>query len=300
MAVSVWYSAFGTRERVPYLPRAHPDDRFSLRGLIADTREALRNESFRWVIVGFVIIIIAFGAAGALNMYMLTFFWAFDAGGIVTVLIAGPLGSMFGYVAARWFYTFFDKKQGVIAGTAIWLGAHFVTVPLLLAGWLPPPGTTGLLVAVTLFSMLSAFGIAQLLVGLGTMLADVADEHELQTGRRQEGIFFGAFSLTNKSSAALGSLIGGSVLDLIAWPTGAAVRTAADVPWDTLVSLGVVWGPISVVLALPGLWCIKHYGLDRERHREIQRQLAARRPVPEDPLEWEQPPGRQPPVGAVS
>jgi hypothetical protein len=72
------------------------------------------------------------------------------------------------------------------------------------------------------------------------------------------------------------------VLDLISWPTGPAVRTAADVPWDTLVSLGVIWGPVSVLLAVPGLWCINRYSLDRERHREIQRRLGERRARHED------------------
>jgi len=142
---------------------------------------------------------------------------------------------------------------------------------------LPAPGTGGLLAAVSFFTALGAFGIAQLLVGVGTMLADIADEHELVHARRQEGIFFGAFSFTNKSSAALGSLIGGTVLDLIGWPTGAAVRTAADVPWDTLVALGLVWGPMSAVLALPGLWFINRYALTRARHDEILERLSARR-----------------------
>jgi len=134
----------------------------------------------------------------------------------------------------------------------------------------------GPVVIATAFTMLGAYGIAQLLVGLGTMLADIADEHELATRRRQEGIFFGAFSFTNKSSAALGSLIGGVVLDLIHWPTGAAVRTAADVPWDTLVSLGLIWGPFSAVLALPGLWCMTRYRLDRAAHSRVLERLAER------------------------
>ncbi len=277
MALSVWYSAFGTRRRVPFLPRVSDAQRFSLRGMVRETLLAMRNPSFRWVIIGFMVIIVAFGAAGSLNMYMLTFFWAFDGTGIVIVLVAGPLGSMVGYLCAGAFYRLLSQKHGVLTGIDIWLGAHFISVPLLLSGVLPEPGSPGLLLAITLFAGLGSFGIAQLLVGLGTMLADIADEHELLTGHRQEGIFFGAFSFTNKSSAALGSLIGGSALDIIGWPTGAAVRSAADVPWDTLVTLGLVWGPISVVLALPGLWFVNRYGLTRERHSDILAELGTHR-----------------------
>lgn len=47
------------------------------------------------------------------------------------------------------------------------------------------------------------------------MVADIADGHELATGKRQEGIFFSAVSFANKTTTGLGSLIGGVGLDLI-------------------------------------------------------------------------------------
>lgn len=47
------------------------------------------------------------------------------------------------------------------------------------------------------------------------MVADIADGHELATGKRQEGIFFAAVSFANKTTTGLGSLIGGVGLDLI-------------------------------------------------------------------------------------
>ncbi|MEJ2089635.1 MAG: hypothetical protein P8Y69_14425 [Gammaproteobacteria bacterium] len=35
--------------------------------------------------------------------------------------------------------------------------------------------------------------------------------------------------------------------------------------------------PVSVLLAVPGLWCIDRYRLKRERHAENLRELAERR-----------------------
>lgn len=276
MAVTVWYSAFGTHSRIPHLPQAREGQRFTWRSVVGDTLLAMENMSFRWIIGGFAVIIIAFGAAGSVNLYMLTFFWAMDATQIFVVLMAGPIGSMFGYASARWFFTRFTKKSAVMIGIFIWLVAHALSVPAFLFGLLPERGSDGLMWTVALFGFVASYGIAQLLVGLGTMLADIADEHELGSHQRQEGIFFGAFSFTNKSSAALGSLIGGAVLDLIAWPTGEAIRSAADVPWDTVVTLGLIWGPVSAMLAIPGIWCISRYQLTRERHEEILVTLASR------------------------
>ncbi|MFK7916099.1 MAG: MFS transporter [Pseudomonadales bacterium] len=276
MALTVWYSAIGTHSRIPQLPQAREQQRFSWGAVIGDTRQAMENMSFRWIMAGFSIIIIAFGAAGSVNLYMLTFFWSMSGGQIFVILIAGPVGSMFGYASSRWFFLRYTKKQAVSIGIAIWLVAHAISVPLFIAGLLPERGSTGLMWAVAGFGFVASYGIAQLLVGLGTMLADIADEHELRSHRRQEGIFFGAFSFANKSSAALGSLIGGTVLDLIHWPTGENIRTAADVPWETVVELGLIWGPISALLAIPGIWCVSRYQLTKERHATILSTLAER------------------------
>ena len=277
MTLSVWYSAFGTRRRIPHLPQARPEQRFEIMGLVRQTWLASQNTSFRALIIGFAIIIIAFGAAGALNMYMLTFFWQLQPSGVMLVLIAGPIASMIGYATARRFFSRFEQRQGVMVGIGVWLLAHGSSVPLFQAGLLPEPGTTGILIAAIVFGMIGAFGIAQLLVGMGTMLADITDEYELESGLRQEGIFFGAFSFTNKCSAALGSLIGGSILDLLQWPAGEGVRSAADIPPAVLDNLGWVWGPLTAVLAVPGLLWVARYRLNRERHQAILDALEGRR-----------------------
>lgn len=279
MVVTIWYSAYGTRSRIPYLPKARDGQVFSFVNVVGNTAQAIKNPSFRAIIIGFAIIIIAFGAAGALNLYMLTFFWQMGASGIFVALLAGPIGSMFGYIFAKPVFNALDKKRGVLLGIAIWFVGHGISVPLFLMGALPAPGSAGLLMFVAGLSAAASVGIALLLVGLGTMLADIADEHELQHGERNEGIFFGAFSLTNKCSAALGSLIGGVALDLLAWPTGPSIRTAADVPQEVINNLGLVWGPMAIFLAIPSLWVITRYKLNRQRHAEILSELAERNGV---------------------
>jgi len=276
MVLTIWYSAFGTRSRIPYLPKAAEGQRFSFVNVISNTLQATKNPSFRAIIIGFAIIIIAFGAAGALNLYMLTFFWQMGPSGIFIALLSGPIGSMFGYIIAKPVFAALDKKRGVILGATIWFIGHGVSVPLFLAGVLPPPGSGSLLVCISLFGGVASLGIALLLVGLGTMLADIADQHELQHGERNEGIFFGAFSFTNKCTAAVGSLIGGIAIDVLAWPTGPTVRTAADVPADTIVNLGLVWGPMAIALAVPSLFVFTRYTLNRERHAAILTTLADR------------------------
>ena len=75
---------------------------------------------------------------------------------------------------------------------------------------------------------------------------------------------------------ALGSLLAGLMLTLIAWPTGETIKTSADIPPDTILSLGIMSGPITAMIAIPGLICLMGYKLNRAKVKEIQRQLYER------------------------
>ena len=81
----------------------------------------------------------------------------------------------------------------------------------------------------------------------GAPLADVTDEHELLTGRRQEGIFFAARAFFGKLTTGLGHLLAGIGLDAIAFPTGSK---PGELDPETLFQFGVLAGPLTL---LPGL-----------------------------------------------
>ena len=116
--------------------------------------------------------------------------------------------------------------------------------------------------------------VQQALVSFGSMMADVVDEHELESRRRQEGIFFGAVAFSGKAASGLGNIVAGVGLDLISWPRGADISSAADIAPQTLVNLGLLYGPIVAGFAVVSVWCYTKYKLNRERHQEILTELA--------------------------
>jgi Na+/melibiose symporter-like transporter len=61
------------------------------------------------------------------------------------------------------------------------------------------------------------------------------------------------------------------------WPRGIDIRTAADVPPDSLVWMGLIYGPIVAGFAVVSIWCFSKHRLDRHRHAEIMRELRQRR-----------------------
>ncbi len=65
MAVSIFMSAWGTRTRIPYMPKARESEtQVRIIDVFSEAYEAMRNVSFRWMMLGFILIIAAWGMAG--------------------------------------------------------------------------------------------------------------------------------------------------------------------------------------------------------------------------------------------
>ena len=106
------------------------------------------------------------------------------------------------------------------------------------------------------------------------MFADIADEVELATGERREGVIYSARSFANKISTALGAVLGGVVLDLIQFPSNATAGTVgADVVWW----LGLTEGPIMSIVIIIGVMFYLRYEITRDRHAEIIEKIALKK-----------------------
>jgi glycoside/pentoside/hexuronide:cation symporter, GPH family len=213
------------------------------------------------------------GVDHALNLHMNTYFWELQSTGNLLFFMATPIGAIAGTFIARALNERFDKKPSIVLGTLWWAGCQFVPVVLRLLGWFPENGTDELLWTLIVIKFVQGVGVIQALITFNSMVADIVDEHELSTGRRQEGIFFAAVSFSNKVTTGIGSAVAGFALTLIAWPTGPEIRSAADVPADTLVWLGLIYGPIVTGFAVVSVYCYSKHTLNQARHREIVQQL---------------------------
>ncbi|MGE0625336.1 MAG: MFS transporter [Pseudomonadales bacterium] len=282
MVVSILVSAWGTRSQIPYLPQpSGAPERLSLGGMglrmFREIREALQNRSFAWLFSGVLIVFMMVGVDSALNLHMNTYFWELSPTGNVLFFTAYPVGVMLGTLVARRLNQIFDKKPSIVFGTAWWALCQIIPVVLRIFGWFPENGTDALLVTLVCIKFVQGIGVVQALVTFGSMVADIVDEHELKSGKRQEGIFFASVSFSGKFTTGIGNVVGGIALDLISWPRGVAIQTAADVPPETIIWLGLVYGPIVAGFAVVSVWCYTKHHLDRHRHREIVAALAERR-----------------------
>lgn len=281
MVITVFWSAWHTRVLIPTLPKAKLGTSTKIIAVlfqvIVDLRDAMRSRSFRWLFLGVLIVFIMAGIDSGLNLFVFTYFWELPTGQLGLLLVMFPIGVMIGVFLSARLFRRFSKKAGLIFGALSWPFWQTLPVVLRLLGWFPENSDELLLPILMIMRFIQGVCTVQAHVAFSSMVADIIDEHELETGKRQEGIFFAAASFSSKATSGIGNIIAGFALDIIGWPRGPEVRTAADVAPETIVDLGLVYGPYFALFGFVSVWCYTHYNLTRERHEEILQALAIRR-----------------------
>jgi len=280
MIVTILASALGTHSRIPYLrpPYENPQP-FSAQRLMREMREALANPSFRAFFGCLIVFFVARGVELALSLNMGTYFWELDGQEVTLIPLFGLGGILVSTPIWAASSRFLEKRPMFLIGIT-WFSVLTMLLPLARIWDLFPsrdhPSYVPLIFGI---AFLAAFGGGAPVVVSGSMLADIADEHELDTGRRQEGIFFGALSFAGKTAAGLGAALAGLAITLIQFPLQAEPGT---VPQPTVHALGYIAGPGVALLAAIGIWLMTRYSLDRARHARIQSALGARRDARSD------------------
>ncbi len=266
-------STLFTARAIPHLAgsRQKPRD-FGVRRVYEDLYEALHNDSFRALFVGTLIYFVYAGTQGALWMHLMTFYWQLDTRSIQWIQYAGIAGAIIGVPLAPSFNRWFDKKWTVIVGVVLAAFADNTPILFKLVGLMPDDVTTLAQTLIALSFVSSFFGV-QASITVASMMGDVADEHELKHGTRQEGVYFGSYSFSSKCTGAFGNMIAGIAIDMIGLDPASR---PGEVPVDVLNHFGAAYGLIALLIAF-SVWVFLPYSLNSKRHAQVLAELATRR-----------------------
>jgi GPH family glycoside/pentoside/hexuronide:cation symporter len=266
-----------TMNLIPKLPQV-PDSlpRISLREVFDDVISAMSNRNYMMLLIGYVLLSATLGTRDTIGLHMNTYFWELLPAQIRYFAIVGLFAPIIGFVVTAPLHDRFEKKPVLICCLVLLL--IFATLPVVLRmfGVLPENGTRELLIVLLGLYVVTVTFAVILLISAMSALADIADEQELETSRRQEGIFYAARSFFAKASSGLGHLLAGIAIDVIAFPVGADPGTIDP---DTIFKLGLIDGPLAVIPGVIAVGFYLQYNLTRSRHAEIQAELAARHGV---------------------
>ena len=105
------------------------------------------------------------------------------------------------------------------------------------------------------------------------MLADILDEQELLTQRRQEVVFFAAGAFVQKATTGLGALVAGVVIDIVGLKPGSA---PGSIETSVLQSLGWFTVILTGSMAFLALVFYRRIHMTREQHLRVTQQLSER------------------------
>jgi Na+/melibiose symporter-like transporter len=267
-------SAYLTRDQVPRLSKA-PEGlpRFSPGALLFEVRQCLANTNYANLLLGMIFLSATLGLHETLSAHISLFFFELREDQIRFLVLGAPPGLLLATMLTPKLHVWFDKRETLIGGILGMTIAVAGPIALRLVGWFPENGDPILFPILCVLKGISYGASAIMVISIVSTLADVTDEHELLTGRRQEGVFFAARSFFSKLTSGLGHLLAGVAIDAIGFPVGVQ---SGEIDADTLYRFGVVAGPITVLPGLISLVFYARYRIDKARHAEIRRELDAR------------------------
>ncbi len=110
-----------------------------------------------------------------------------------------------------------------------------------------------------------------------SMLPDVIELDELQTGQRREGIFYGFMVLLQKLGLALGLFFVGLGLQTSGFIEAAAGEPIPIQPASAVQAIRLAIGPLPTLALIVGLVLTYYYPISRDVHAEILLKLRERR-----------------------
>jgi Na+/melibiose symporter-like transporter len=263
MFLAIMGSSIGLHKYIPYLHAPPRRESYKIRQMAADLKQTLSNRNFAALFFAGLFAAIGAGVATNFDTYIVTHFWEFSPEQwrwVIISLFVSALLPLFiaPRITGRW-----DKKRSAMG---IYLfQIIFAALPFLLrlAGWFPDNDSSWIYPLIWAHTVINVtvivlFGIVQ-----SSMLADIVEDSEMSTGRREEGLFFASRSFAQKATSGVGAFLAGVALDLIHFPRNAAQgQIDPEVVWD----LGFIYGPALMFFYLLALASISFYVITRKAH----------------------------------
>jgi glycoside/pentoside/hexuronide:cation symporter, GPH family len=162
----------------------------------------------------------------------------------------------------------YGKKVVYFMGMGLWLIAQ--------AGlWMLQPGQNGLMYAL---AVMAGMGVSTAYLVPWSMMPDVIELDELNTGQRREGIFYGFMVLLQKFGLAAGLFLVGIALQASGFKEALPGQPILPVqPDSALQAIRIVVAPLPAIALVIGMILTYFYPITQAKHAEILLKLSERR-----------------------
>jgi len=272
MALSVTGSALGLHRLVAHPPAKRPPP-FRWRDAFTEIKDAFSERAFLIFAAGAAAAYISQGTTFSISNYLNVFVWQLDRVDIpglpfaLTGLTAYPLvlflSAVLMFILVSPLHRRYGKPYTAAGGALVAFVLGFTPYVLFLLGMWPEVGTlgsTGLFYLFLVFA--NASGIVSM-ISASSMVAEIIELFEERTGERAEGKFYAGNWLVQKCATGAGIFITGQIIALSQMPASAK---PGEVGMDVLSPMVLLYGAISLILALVAAYWLARFPITRESH----------------------------------
>ncbi len=263
MAGAVLISAMGQHKRIAVSNLDDVKPKTTLRQVLGEMRDTLSNRAFLWLVFAALFGFVNQGITFSMNNYLLGFFWQFTQGEMVAYvfLLFGTMIAAFLLVAPM--SAWLGKRDGAIVAGAIALlvnsGIYFAWIQGVFPGL---PGKPSVATMFALVFVSNTFSIILMILS-SSMMADVVEASQSETGRRSEGLFFAGYFFMQKCATGIGIFLAGQILSFAAFPANAA---PGEVGEAVLTDLALGYALAVLVIGTLGLIVMRKFPISRADH----------------------------------
>lgn len=237
-------------------------------GFFEGIKIAFQNKAFIYVTVIYLLAWLAIQFVQN-NLFLYVKYWTQAEAQFQWLLLILQFGAFIFLLVMSRLSRRIGKQRVYYVGAAFWIAAGVILF------FAPRGNVTWLYVIAPLASV----GVSVCYLVPWSLLPDVIEYDELQTGRRREGIYYGFFVFLQKLGISLGLAISNLILDGAGYinPPYPGAPEAGAQPDAVLTALRVFVSLVPVGILLLNFVVVHNFPITREKHAAMQAELAQRR-----------------------
>ena len=228
---------------------------------------AFSNRAFLYVIGIYLCCWLSVQLTASILIYYAVSWMGMDEASFPTVAIAVQGTALFMLFVWKFISNKIGKKKVLFAGTVIWIFAQiglFVIQP-------------GQIKEFYLLGSMAGIGVSVAYLIPWSMIPDVIELDELNTGQRREGVFYSFMVLLQKFGLALALFLVGIGLEWSGFVERIPGEAIPVQPDSALLAIRIAVAPLPTVFLAISLVLAYFYPITQEYHAEIVAQLQARK-----------------------
>jgi len=262
-------STVGLHSRIPYFHVPQKTEQFNIRRLMHEIMETLSNRSWLMIFLAGLVFALFIGLQSGTEHYYNIYFWEWVPESIrIFPVVQAIVAIVCGFTTSAFARGRDKKKMAVrLFSASVVLGPLPVGLRLLdssvAISTFPANGTDLLWWFILLHSCVMIALSVTGFVLLGSMVADIVEESQTQTGRRSEGLLNAGPHLAQKTMSAGGVLITGFVLSAFGFDVPNPTVESMQEPMRKTATAHLILGMTLPVLCT---YLVSKYTITRDDH----------------------------------